>query len=346
MEYFHFMEIVVLFFTSDSKSRTHRRSRLILGFGACTLLFLVLVLMGRWVSRNKSDWVYQDPLPEESVDWNQSILGDAFGEPYDEYIFYHDIGHVMTWARQADVLILGNSRSLFAFRSSTIEEAEKQSGLKIYNLSGPGSTVTYALALIRKQNLRPHLIVLNEDNFFNSVVWPSQKAAMAQSDWQSEMSVGEHYLSLRIENALRLWIPRFGFFKEHGGKSFYLLRSAHNGALFLENVSSQTIPLAERSRQGFQLQIDSDYFERAEQFKKEMKERGVLLVLTHVPSSVPNEAFAKTLAVKLQIPYVEPRLLGLETFDQSHLSPASGDRFSKAFFKKLFQLDEVKKMTR
>jgi len=319
-------------------------SRLLSGLGTFVLLFLILILVGQWVSRDKPDWIYRSSIPEGLIDWDQSILGDAFGEPYDEYIFYHGIGHAMTWARQADILILGNSRPLFAFRSPVIQQAEKQSGLTIYNLAGTGSTVTYALALIRKQNLRPRLIILNEDNFFNSVVWPSQKAAMNQSDWQCWMSVGEHYLSWKIQNTLRHWIPKFGFFKEHGGKNFYLLRSVQNGALFLENVSDQNIPLKEPRRQVSPLKIDPVYLERAELFKKEMEDRGARLVLTHVPSSVLNQAYAQALAKELQIPYVEPRLLGLNTFDQSHLTPESGDRFSKAFFKKLFQLDEVKKI--
>src|ERR1700733_8806793 len=102
----------VLFFTSGSKSRTQRYSHLISGWGAFVLFFFILVVVGQWVGRDEPDWVYQDTLPEGSGDWNQSIVGDAFGEPLDEYIFYHGIGHAMTWARQADVLILGNSRSL------------------------------------------------------------------------------------------------------------------------------------------------------------------------------------------------------------------------------------------
>ncbi len=336
------METPVLFFTSVSEKKSSRRTHLVKACVFSSAVFLIFMGVSQWIRIQRPQWVYHSLLTNPN--WDQALVNGAFDTPNDVSVFYHGIGPAMAYARQAQVLILGNSRPYFAFRASLLDWAEKQSGLKIYSLAGPGSTFVFTEELIRRQNLNPRILILNEDDFFNPVLWPTQKEVLAESDWQAWTRLWERRVSWEVSSGLQRWIPKFIFFKEHEGKIPLLIRSVQNGGLLSENFSEESFPL-EESR-SFDLKLDPLYLERAKAFKKEMEEHGITLILTHVPSDGRGAALTQAVAGELGVVCLIPHLKGLETFDHSHLTPESGDRFAKAFFEELFQLPEMKKLLR
>jgi hypothetical protein len=84
--------------------------------------------------------------------------------------------------------------------------------------------------------------------------------------------------------------------------------------------------------------------QNAMDFIEEMRRRGALVVFTLVPYRKNREVVRRE-AEELGVPCVAPELSGLTTFDGSHLTPESGDRFATSFFKALRNLPEMRKMT-
>jgi hypothetical protein len=255
---------------------------------------------------------------------------------------YYNIGPMISWARKADVLIMGNSRPFFAFRDNFIKAAEKQSGFSFFSLAGPGDNFPFCQDIIVRNGLFPKFIILNDDNFFNPKLWPFQKEAMTGSWWHGWSSTYLSYFQWLANYYLRIFIPELTFFKADHGKERYTLCSPTNGFLFMENISGDHRPLTEAGRKST---VNPFYLEMARKFVQEMKDRGSELVLTFVPNG-QNTDFIKEEAKELDVSFVLPRLEGLETYDGMHLTPESSERFAKAFFDIFFKLSEVQKEIR
>jgi hypothetical protein len=75
--------------------------------------------------------------------------------------------------------------------------------------------------------------------------------------------------------------------------------------------------------------------EFAHRFIQEMEVRGARVILTFIPSPNGDRKQAEELASRLNLPLIAPTLTGLDTVDNSHLSPRSAERFTAAFVAEL-----------
>jgi hypothetical protein len=302
-------------------------------------LFLFLFIIGRLITLDKPEWAHIDAIPPNYGNWDSFSLFEAHGQINVDNALYYDIGPMISQARKADVLVLGNSRPFFAFRDEIIREVEKKSGLKFFSLAGPGDNFPFSEEIILRNHLYPRFIIVNDDNFFDPKLWPFQKEAMTGSWWHSWSSTYMNYYQWLAKYYLRKFIPGFYFFKANQGKEFYILCSPENRFVFLENLSGERHPVVVDHKKS---SINPIYLEQAQKFINDMQRRGSKVILTFVPDG-KNPDFVKKEAKKLSVSCVLPKVEGLETFDGLHLTRESGNQFATAFFDIFLKLPDVQK---
>ncbi len=319
------------------------RNRKLAGVGVSVFCFFIFFFMaGQWISAEKPEWVHQDPLPPQFRNLDSFSLFEAHGQIDAGNALYYGIGPLISLARKADVLVLGNSRPFFAFREEAIQEAEKKSGLTFFSLAGPGDNFPFAREIILRNHLFPRFIILSEEDFFNPKLWPFQKEVMAGSWWHGWSNTYAHYYQWLVQYYTDGVIPRLTFFKANQGKEIFTFRSPLNNFLFLENNSGDHRPLVEQTGNHPSNPVR---FNMARIFIAEMRDRGAQVILIYVPNGKDPE-FVRKEAEALGVSCVLPSLGGLETFDGIHLTPESSGRFARAFFDLFFKLPEVRKMIR
>ncbi len=99
-----------LFISIFKKVRNRKLARVGVSF-----FFMFFFMAGQWISMEKPEWVHQDPLPPRFRNLDSFSLFEAHGQMDAGNVLYYGIGPLISWARKADVLILGNSRPFFAF---------------------------------------------------------------------------------------------------------------------------------------------------------------------------------------------------------------------------------------
>jgi hypothetical protein len=159
-------------------------------------------------------YAFSDP-----EDWY--IAYDEFG--LDHYILYHGFGESIRYAREADVLLVGNSQVAYGFSKSVLKEGQLTTGLKFYNLGfGYDERSKFALALIEKHDLRPQIVVANAllisgASFFNTQASEFGQKVMESSRWEVWKTIWEWSLSWRVrQSALIEWLPNWRELRPHG----------------------------------------------------------------------------------------------------------------------------------
>ncbi len=320
--------------------KTSRNRQLAKTWGLWFLWMFLLLAGGQWLASCLPQEVGQEPLPFNYRNWDTFSLFEAEG-PFDvTEALYYDIGPMIARARQADVLILGNSRPLFAFREDAVQKAEKENGLTFFGLSGPGDNAAFSEDILLRNDLHPKFLIVNEDDFFNPKLWPFQKEAMSGSWWHSWSKIYSNYGRWVLNYCVRSLIPRFLFFKPNQGKENKEFLSPENGFLFSENMSGLHYPIRIKPKPRL---LDPLYLSRAKDFVNVMRKRGTEVILTFVPYG-ENPAVVKEEARRLGVGCVLPTVNGLETFDGMHLTPESAEKFSDSFFEVFFKLPEIRKL--
>ncbi|CCD95230.1 conserved hypothetical protein [Bradyrhizobium sp. ORS 375] len=136
-----------------------------------------VVLLGSlciWLTLQGGDHLGAISRPGDAA-WFRDFGGEAVTEIQDQDLFYHDIGQSISYAKQADVIILGSSLVSFALDGAVIHDRfEQRHGLKFYNMAFVGvASSEFARQIAQKYQLRPRLWILNADdgggggNFFH-----------------------------------------------------------------------------------------------------------------------------------------------------------------------------------
>jgi hypothetical protein len=309
------------------------------------ITFIVVVaagqLLGTWLATFPVGEIIMDngftttrPLPD-SQEWY--LAYDNFH--FDHYTLYHGTNESIQYAREADVLLLGNSRMQLAFPHTLLMRAARETGFKFYNLAfGYNETSTFALSLIEKQNLRPRIVVANAGAFFSP--WASEfgEKVMKSSRWETWRTVWEQSLASRLRHSsLFEWLPAWWELSPGDLTVWYMIlyRAVPSGSWFayrerLMHIPIGTPPEAISERPDT---VDRQTLSIARDFKRELAERGTYLVLTWIP--YPGQWHERrdvaALADILEVPFISPVVAGLFTRDGYHLNDESAERFSAQF---------------
>lgn len=279
-------------------------------------------------------------------------VADSERPDADHYLANHVGGHVdhhvlyfgtdtetLTQLRAAQVIFLGNSRIMFALRPEALRPFFAAAGLPYYVMGfGFAEADRFPLAIIRKFDLHPALVVVNADGFFGGGLssWAevvNRDTAFAARKLQLEAEAA-HEARRMVERLLPNWLQRFGLPGLGLRRGFIAYRSRQDGTWEVSPWPEGTQGFVEPPPDGPALGRGEAVAARA--FKAELDARGSRLVLTRVPSPEPMPgAGPAQFAALLGVPLVIPEVAALTTHDHSHLSQASAHDWSRALVQAL-----------
>jgi hypothetical protein len=256
-----------------------------------------------------------------------STLGWGDGDN-DHAALFFDENRIMTGiVRKADILILGNSRTQFAFPADRLRTFSQLSGHSIYNLSvGYNEAGRYFLELIRKFDLRPKTVIINIDGFFHDQLSDYATEVLGDGAWAAKRLSLERTLSYWIYPSLAQALPNFSV----GRTNYLVYRDTNTGAWIPQHFPAERTPVLNAI-----VPVSPSHFESPflETFLTEMKERQIRVLFTWIPG--PHASYLRGFAKKCGVRAINPPSLALFTFDKVHLDPDSGRIFAAAFFSEL-----------
>ena len=260
----------------------------------------------------------------------------------DRYLAYYHFGleHFIFWngqkgipaeLKKADVLLLGTSHMQFDWPRETAEPFFAGRGLRYYNMGfGYSEGCQFPLALIRKFDLHPRLVVINVDPFFYLIFGGMSQMAMRENSFDAFKTLFEWRSTFYAQRYLHRIVPPLDDQMPSFDEIYY--RSIADGSVDLAESSDYHVPVPDQTPPDKHLW--EPMMPAAVGFKAEMDRRHIRMVLTVDP--IVNPAAAEGFAAALGVPLVRPgHLPGLYTFDYSHLEKPSAIRFSSAFYELL-----------
>ncbi len=286
-------------------------------------------------------------------------LGDSWRLTYRDghYAFYWNQGGFMDSARQADVLILGNSRTSFAFRQEFLRPFGERTGLRFFDLTFYFTEpCLFPLKIIQKYDLKPKLAIINADYFF--VTKPSGLCEIvlagdrvpegeAEGPWAYLKYFTEDRLADRLRRLVHPWLPRWEGIVPSGPPPRRLWRSVDDGSWLLAGLDFHDSHIAVPPREAQPpYELTTEERQAIAQFQAEMVRRGTAIVLTLVPYPRAAWTRAESVAEALGAPLLTPFPEGLSTLDGSHFDRESATRFTSAFLEELTELPVMAQIER
>lgn len=272
---------------------------------------------------------------EQPGDRDHYLAGDV-GRSVDHHVLFFGLDtEVQARLGAADVLFLGNSRLMFALRPEVLRPAFAAIDRSYYALGfGFREADRFPLAIIRRFDLRPRVVVVNADGFFGGGLSPWAEVvnrdtpfAARKLRWEAETA---HDVRRTVHIVAPNWLALFGRPGLGHARELNTYRSRLDGTW-------QVSPWPE-SRTTFRPPpLDGPALTRGEiaaarAFKAEMDARGTRIVLTRVPTPDPHAAAGPArFADLLRVPLVVVETPGLTSGDGSHLDEASAHDWSRAF---------------
>lgn len=267
-------------------------------------------------------------------------LANDIGGHVDHHVLYFGIDpEVLTRLRAAQVLFLGNSRLMFALRPEVLRPFFAGQGLSYYVMGfGFREADRFPLAILRRFDLRPRLVVVNADGFFGGGLspWAEQVVrdtpfAARKRQWEAEAAHEARRLTHVI---FPHWPSFFGLPGLGTGRTFTAYRSRFDGTWAISPWPTATAPFVPTPLEG--AGVGRGEARDGDAFLAELHARGARLVLTHVPTPVPMPgAGAAETARRLGVPLVVAHIPAPTSADHSHLDAASAHDWTRAFVEQL-----------
>lgn len=264
----------------------------------------------------------------------------ALGYDADRYLgycnarSYADFDHGAFWfglepaavqaAARAEVLFIGNSRLQFGLSTRTTLDWFAEAGLSHYLLGfSNAENVVFFEPMLAELGPSATVYVINVDGFFLDFQTPPVRDLFSRTG-----DIAVRYRQKQLwqipHQLICTTVPAacgndVAFFRARGDGHWVIngtrgLRPGPVGELDVDDNRSLT------SR-----------FTRAEEFVSQLPVDRNCIVMTIVPSGETDFDSARTIADRLGILFVAPRLDELRTFDGSHLDPDSAEQWSTAF---------------
>src|SRR3990167_4812189 len=254
-------------------------------------------LRGFTFSPPPGEWFLANTLHSGTTEWNG---------------FYHEIGPAADNAREADILLLGNSRALFAFDQDVLRKFSEHYGIKIFNLSFPGEGDVWSLQLFEKLNLRPKLVIIAAESgggdstnapFFENIcrvachLTPDRMEAI-------KLFVGKtiswRFLMLR-HDFCPWWLEKILPPYPEKWNHRYSYRSSKDGAWFRDGFENEPTPVYPCGIKGTPAPAE---FEHTKKFIAEMRKREIKVFFASIPFSWACYNCTQVLADSVNVPFL------------------------------------------
>ena len=276
---------------------------------------------------------------ERPGDADHYLAGDIGGQVDHHVLFFGIDADAQSRLQAAEVLFLGNSRLMFALRPEVLRPGFAALGRSYYAMGfGFREADRFPLAIIRRFDLRPRLVVVNADGFFGGglsawaeVVNRDTAFAARKLRWEAETA---HDVRRAVHIVAPNWLALFGRPGLGHARELNMYRSRFDGTWQVSPWPESHTAFAPPPVDGTPLSRGEIAAARA--FKSEMDARGTRLVVTRVPTPEPHGgAGPARFADLLQVPLVMVAPPGLTSGDRSHLDQASAHDWSRAFLEAL-----------
>jgi hypothetical protein len=250
--------------------------------------------------------------------------GASYGD-YEHGAFWFDLEpSAQNFARNADVVFLGNSR--FQFALSTVATADWFSAVSMrYYLLGFtfSENVTFVEGLLRKIRPQAKVYVINVDDFFDRSETAPVKVVLHDPEARNRYEVKR--LWQRIHEAVCKPFPALC-----GGNLVYF-RSRETGAYTKQVGTQKAAPIS--YNQVVNQNVVNNSTAAAINFLSRLPVERKCVIFTMVPTVGTEIGNAKAIATALGEHLITPDIpAGLQTFDGSHLDQPSAERWSRSFF--------------
>lgn len=250
---------------------------------------------------------------------------DDLGE-VDHDIFYHDIGGLAQGIKDADMLVIGNSRALYGFIPEVLQPYGEARGMKIFNASmGFGEGIRFFMHFIKQHDLRHKLLVVDAETFNND------------ASAQGLRSVNTHPV-VALQSVVRktlLWdlhlLTKKWLDKAIYDESVVWYRSRRTGGLYRTEPAAANA--VEQGGDGPDVHLGRADRRRIDDFKRLCRERDLRVVLAFVPYVAKRRAFAELVADYSGWPACYVSGQGLMLWDRVHLVRESGAEFTRRFLR-------------
>ncbi len=234
--------------------------------------------------------------------------------------------------RAADVVFVGNSRTQMAFSSAATARWFSGSSLRYYLLGfGYDEGAVFEDALLKHLRLRPKVLIINADAFFNSHMSPPARTVLLDKGGRAVYREKRLWgIVDRNLCALARTLCETDVGPSRMRSGLAISRSRATGAWHMMIVDTDAdgppvdyeTPVDERAHQE-ELAI-------ARSFLAGLAVRRECIVITVVPWAKTPLEDGRALASDLGLSFVSPRIAGLRTFDGSHLNNRSASAWSGA----------------
>ena len=309
--------------------------------GLAVVVFVLCVALGwaGWRLTGFRQWqqdiaVAPEPPPHH-------FLAHDRGGHVDHHVLLHGIdADALAHLRAADVLLMGNSRLMFALRGESLQRYFTMRGLRPFALGfGHQEQHRFPLEVFRRHALRPKVVLVNVDNFFGGMTSPWGERVLRDSAFDAWKVRGEATASHAVRRRLHRVVPHVPDLWE-GQREFVIYRSRRDGSWFIATAfgeGSRLEPFYEGRDE-----VRPHNLALAREFTKAVEATGARVIFVLIPGRDVSLTHARQLADLVGVPLVAPEVSGLRTMDGSHLTDESAARYAAAFFQHLDPvLDDV-----
>lgn len=248
-----------------------------------------------------------------------------YSTPWNDALFYiHDIGLVYSDIKECDILLLGNSRMLYAVRDRNLLDW-RHDGLTAYNLAFMGERYTIAEYLIKRHDIRPALVVVNTDYWFTSGMRLDTEKAVKLDSWGARRDWFEARFGWEFKRRLHRYVPHFSVPKVTFPFTVVFYRAHKTGGLIPVLPSSSTAPINQRVRSSKPTAESITY---ARNFVNYIESRGGRVLFTLVPYNDADLVRSRALARTVGVPFFEPDPSQLSIGWADHLNEQGANVFS------------------
>jgi hypothetical protein len=293
--------------------------------GAYILIVLVAVFISL-VYQFRRETIFACPAALYSSDRYVASCNGTHYADYEHGAFAFDLEpSAENFARDADVLFLGNSRLQYAFSSSATADWFSAASVPYYLLGFTYfDNMVFAEDLLSKIRPRAKAYVINVDDFFDRTETPPTKTIL------HDPAARTRYETKRLWQ--RFHEPFCKVFAFVCGSQFTIFRSRETGAYYADG----TTKLEKVTPVSYDEVISQDVVNRNTANAIDFLRRfanGKCVILTLVPFAGTKSGDAEAIAAGVGMKLVTPgKLEGLETWDGFHLDRPSAERWSRAFF--------------
>jgi hypothetical protein len=259
-----------------------------------------------------------------SADRYAAYCNGANYADYEHGAFQFNLEHsVQDSVRNADVLVLGNSRTQVAFSTAPTEQWFSANSGRYYLMGfGYFENALFEGEFLLGIHPRANVYIINIDGFFEKSETEPMKKILYDPGARDE------YETKRFWQRLHERIC--GAFSALCGNQFVIYRSRDTGAYYEEGQWGNAVPvsydsLVDQNLANASIATAVDFLSRLTQKK--------CVILTMVPTVGTKIGTAKAIASGVGLPLVTPGIVeALQTYDGSHLDQPSAQRWSQAFF--------------